>query len=149
MNKKTHLAIGLAIGLYFVRFATYKLSFIPIVLFSSLLPDIDSTSSSLGERRIFRPIQLFFKHRGPLHSFTVAVLISLIFLFFYPIIALPFFLGYSFHLFADSFTPRGIRPFWPLKTISSGVAKSGGVFDKGLFIIFIVLDIILLISFLN
>ncbi len=145
MNKKTHLAIGLAIGLYFVRFATYKLSFIPIVLLSSLLPDIDSASSFLGERRIFRPVQVFFKHRGPIHSFTVAVLISLIFLFFYPIVALPFFLGYSFHLFVDSFTPKGIRPFWPLKNVSSGIAKSGGILDKGIFSVFIVLDIALFI----
>lgn len=144
MLKRTHAAVGLVIGLYFLPFVTYKFLFVPIVLLSSLLPDIDSTYSSIGQRRVFRPVQLVFKHRGALHSFTFCVLISLFFAFFYPIIALPFFFGYGFHLLADSFTLAGIRPFWPSKSISSGMIKTGGAIDKIVFGISLLVSIILL-----
>jgi len=145
MLKRTHTAIGLVVGLYFLSFVTYKFSFIPIVLLSSLLPDIDSMSSSIGQRKIFRPVQVVLKHRGVLHSFTFCALISLVFAFFYPIIALPFFLGYASHLFADSFTVAGIRPFWPLKSSSSGIIKTGGVTDKMVFGISLIVSVFLFI----
>lgn len=147
MLKKTHSAIGLAVGLYFLPFATYKFSFIPLVLLASLLPDIDSASSSIGQRKIFRPAQVFLKHRGALHSFTICALISIVFAFFYPIVALPFFLGYGFHLFADSFTVEGIRPFWPLKAASSGKIKTGGVVEKAIFGVFLLASIFFFLIF--
>jgi membrane-bound metal-dependent hydrolase YbcI (DUF457 family) len=145
MIKKTHLAIGLALGLYFLPFMTHKALFLPIILIASLLPDIDSVNSSLGKYRIFRPIQSFFEHRGPLHSYTVLIILSLLLAFFYPIYSLPFFLGYSIHLFADSFTVRGIKPFWPFKYHTAGVIKSGGVVDKALFYTFVIIDLFLFI----
>ena len=145
MIKRTHLAIGLASALYFLPLVNNKLIFIPIVLIASLLPDIDSGFSQLGKKKIFRPVQVVFTHRGPLHSYTFCILFSLIFAFIYPIFALPFFLGYSFHLFADSFTVNGIRPFWPFKVQSSGVARTGGVVDRTLFLVFILIDIVLFV----
>ncbi len=145
MIKKTHLAIGLAIGLYFLSFVNHKFSFIPIVLIASLLPDIDSMSSSFGRRVIFRPVQVLFIHRGPLHSYTFCALFAFLFTLFYPVAALPFFLGYSFHIFADSFTVQGIRPFWPLKFQSSGVLRSGGIADRTLFGVFIIIDLVLFV----
>ena len=145
MIKKTHLAIGLAISLYFLPFVKYKLLFIPIILIASLLPDIDSRFSHVGKKKIFRPVQIFFEHRGPLHSYTVCIIISLIFAFFYPIFALPFFLGYSFHLLADSFTVRGIKPFWPLKYVSNGIIKTGGLTDRSIFWCFAVMDVFLFV----
>lgn len=145
MIKKTHLAVGLAVGLYFLPFVAHKFLFIPIVLLGSLLPDIDSATSYLGNRRIFRPVQFFFRHRGPIHSYTVCGIICLLFAFFYPIIALPLFFGYSIHLFLDSFTVNGIKPFWPLKLQSSGIVRTGGAIDKVIFSIFIIVDIFLFI----
>jgi len=145
MIKRTHLAVGLAIGLYFLPLVAHKFFFIPIVLIGSLLPDIDSATSTLGKRRIFRPIQVFLRHRGPLHSYTICALICLVFAFFYPVVALPLFFGYSFHLFLDSFTVSGIRPFWPLKVQSSGMARTGGVADKMLFSVFSLIDVFLFI----
>lgn len=137
------MAVGLAIALYFLPFANHKLLFIPVILISSLLPDIDSAFSVIGRKKIFRPVQMVLTHRGPLHSYTVCILISLLFAFLYPIFALPFFLGYSFHLFLDSFTINGIKPFWPLKYQSSGVVKTGGIIDTWIFLIFIIIDILL------
>lgn len=146
MQKKTHLAVGLALGLYFVPFVTQKILFIPLVLLASLLPDVDSTSSELGRRKIFRPMQVLFEHRGPLHSYTACILASILLTFLLPTFSLPLFLGYSFHLFLDSFTVMGIRPFWPLKFTSSGKVKSGGVVDRTLLWVFVVIDIFLLIK---
>ena len=93
-------------------------------------------------------MQWIFSHRGVIHSYTVCISVALIFAFFYPIFALPFFLGYSFHLLADSFTPRGIKPFWTLKFESKGVIKTGGKIESGVFAVFVILDFILLIALL-
>ena len=143
MIKRTHLAIGTAIFLYFLPFVRHKILFIPVVLISSLLPDIDSSFSQIGKKKIFRPVQAVFKHRGALHSYTVCIIISLVFAFFYPIIALPFFLGYSSHLLADSFTVMGIRPLWPLKYTSKGVVKTGSLVDRAIFFSFLIFDFFL------
>ena len=144
---KTHVAMGLAIALYFSGKVTFPFIFIPVVLFSSLFPDIDSGFSYLGRKPIFKPVQMVSSHRGIVHSYTMAIFLSLILAFFYPIFALPFFLGYSFHLFADSFTQQGIRPFWPLKSISRGAVTVGGKVDKTLFYTFALIDLVLLGSF--
>lgn len=54
------------------------------------------------------------------------LVITLFFALFFPVISLPFFLGYSLHLFADSFTIQGIKPFYPIKKVSSWKIKTGG-----------------------
>jgi len=145
---KTHVAIGLAVALYFAGKVTSPLLFVPVVLFASLFPDIDSGFSYLGRKPIFKPVQMVSSHRGIIHSYTMAIILSAALAFFYPILALPFFLGYSFHLFADSFTSQGIRPFWPLKAMSTGAVTVGGKIDKTLFYTFVFIDLVLLGSFL-
>ena len=141
---KTHLAIGIAVAIYFSNYVTNPFMFIPIVLIASLIPDIDSGFSYFGKKPIFRPLQWTTIHRGLIHSYTICILFSLIIALFLPLIALPFFIGYSFHLFADSFTLKGIKPFWPLKFVSKGHVKVGGKIDKTLFYTFVVIDIILI-----
>jgi len=142
---RTHLAIGIAVGLYFLPFVNNEIVFLPVVILASLLPDLDSGFSFLGKRKIFKPIQMMVNHSGLLHTYTFCVLISIILAFFYPVFALPFFIGYSFHLLADSFTILGIKPFWPFKAKSKGVVKTGGPIDKALFVTFMIIDIILVI----
>ena len=140
---KTHLVIGLAFALLFLPGVNHKLIFLPVVLICSLLPDIDSPGSQFGHHWYYRPLQFVSKHRGAFHSLTFCILGSLIFAFIFPILALPFFLGYSSHLIADSFTQEGITPFWPLKRVSSGIVRTGGHTEKGVFIVFLVVDVIL------
>ena len=53
-----------------------------------------------------------------------------------------FFLGYSLHLLADSFTKAGITPFWPYSRIAKGHLITGGVVEKGIFFMFVFLDIL-------
>ncbi len=63
---------------------------------------------------------------------------------FLPIIALPFFLGYGLHLFADSFTVRGIKPFYPYKKKSSWRIRTGGKSEVIVFVFFLIGDLGLL-----
>lgn len=145
---KTHLAIGLAVAIYFSAYVTEPWIFIPVVLIATLLPDVDSSFSYLGKKAIFRPFQWTTKHRGIMHSYTFCIFVSFFISFFYPVIALPFFVGYSFHLIADSFTSQGIKPFWPLKFVSKGPVKVGGKIDRTIFHIFVLINVVLILTFL-
>ncbi len=143
MIKRTHLAIGLALALLFLPNVNYKFVFFPIVLICALLPDIDSPDSYFGSSKLWRPLQLLVKHRGVFHSFTLCILVSVLFAFVLPIVALPFFLGYGSHLLADSFTQEGITPFWPWKRASQGALRTGGSMENGIFIGFIIINALL------
>ncbi|OIO81064.1 hypothetical protein AUJ84_01845 [Candidatus Pacearchaeota archaeon CG1_02_32_132] len=148
MLLRTHLAIGIAVGLYFLPFVNYEFIFVPIILISSLLPDADVFFPKF-RRKEFSNSQKDTDPRGILHTYTFCVGVSIIIAFIYPIVALPFFMGYSFHLLADSFTKAGIRPFWPFKTRSTGVVKTGGIVEKLLFITFTIIDVVLAIMTLS
>ena len=148
MNGKTHLAIGVFLTLLLLPSVTHRVIFVPIVLLASLLPDIDSAYSTFGHKRIFRPLQLFVKHRGIIHSLTFCVFITALFAFLIPVLALPFFLGYGGHLLADSLTLDGIRPFWPLKKRASGKILTGGMIEQGIFIALIAANVLLVVSLL-
>jgi inner membrane protein len=145
MQLKTHFAIGIAVALYFLPHVVNPGIFVIVVIFSSLLPDIDSGFSFIGKRPIFKPIQATTKHRGIFHTYTMAASIAIILTFTIPQISAAFFLGYTSHLFADMFTIRGIKPFWPYKKVSSGIVRTGGPIDKSIFISFAFLDILLII----
>jgi len=138
---RTHLAITALFVLVFLSSVQNKIVFAIVALLAAVLPDIDSDSSIMGKRKIFRPIQFLFGHRGFLHSFTFLFLLTFFFVLFIPVIAFPLFLGYSLHLFADSFTIQGIRPFYPLKKTYAGKFKTGGKIDLMLFISILIIDL--------
>jgi inner membrane protein len=146
MLKRTHLAVAFANGFYFLPYVSNKILFFPVVLLATLLPDIDTAFSSAGRHGIFRPVQWVFTHRGVIHSYTLAIFLSLLLAFFYPILAFPFFLGYSFHLFLDAFTVRGIQPFWPFKKRAEGMIRTGGAVENAIFVVVLIVDIGLLIK---
>jgi membrane-bound metal-dependent hydrolase YbcI (DUF457 family) len=54
----------------------------------------------------------------------------------YPILGLSFFVGYSIHLFIDSFTPEGIAFFWPYKKRSCWRIRTGSLIERSLFFFF-------------
>ena len=56
-----------------------------------------------------------------------------------------FFMGYSVHLIADSFTKSGIQPFWPLKTRSKGPISTGGKIEDSIFVFLVLVDAMLII----
>jgi inner membrane protein len=122
-----------------------KALFVIFVLASSILPDIDVRYSTIGKSKFARPFQLFVRHRDFIHSLTFCLVLTLLFALVYPLLALSFFIGYSIHLFIDSFTPEGIAFFWPYQKRSKGKIRTGSIVDKSLFFIFLSLDIIVLI----
>ncbi len=146
---KTHLVIGLAVALFFAPHVSDPVLFMPIVLFATLFPDVDSGFSYIGKNPLAKPVQMTTNHRGIVHSYTLCIFLSILIVFVYPPAALPFFLGYSFHLFADAFTVQGIRPFWPIKAVSKGVIKSGGITDKAIFYTLLFVDILLIVLMIS
>lgn len=127
---RTHVALGVFLALIALFSFHYNLLVFMMVIFASMLPDIDSTKSFIGNRILLRPLQWIIKHRGIFHSITFCFFVSWLIALIYPLLAFPFFLGYSSHLFLDSITIEGIVPFWPLKYKTEGVITTGGLVEK-------------------
>ncbi len=142
---RTHLLITVFFILLFISSVEYKLVFVLVALIATYIPDVDSKFSTIGKKKTFRILQFFIKHRGIFHSFTFLIVITLFFVLFFPIIALAFFLGYGLHLLADSFTIRGIKPFYPYKKKSSWKIRTGGKSETSIFLFFLIADFGLLI----
>lgn len=146
MLLRTHLLITLFFVLLFFPFVDYPFLFLGIALVSTYIPDID-LKYPVGRKTFFlRPLQGMFSHRGFLHSFIFLILITLGFVLFFPIMALPFFLGYSSHLMSDSFTVKGIRPFYPFGYSCSGRIKTGSISETNVLVFFILANLILILS---
>ncbi|MBI3623102.1 metal-dependent hydrolase [Candidatus Pacearchaeota archaeon] len=143
---KTHLAITVFFILLFLPAVNNKVVFVAVALIATFIPDIDSRYSTIGRKKLARVLQWFTKHRGLTHSLFFLILLTLILAFFIPVLAFGFFLGYSLHLLADSFTMYGIMPFWPSKISVSGGLRTGGKIEKALFFALIIVDIILLVA---
>ena len=141
---KTHFAITLFSVLFLIEHVQNKFIFVTIAFIATLLPDVDNGFSTLGKYNIFRPVQFFTRHRGLIHSFTFCLILTLILALYFPVYALPFFLGYALHLFADSFTINGIRPLWPLQKVSQGKIRVGGTIENVIFVSFCLIDAVLL-----
>ena len=142
---RTHLAVTLMAVLFLIDKVNYPYIFVAVIIIATFVPDIDTAYSSLGKSRIFRPLQVFVRHRGFIHSFSFLFMIILILILIYPISALPFFVGYGLHLFMDSFSIEGIKPFYPWGRTSSGKIKTGGKIEVALFLILIIIDLFLII----
>lgn len=145
MLVKTHFVITLFFVLLFIYSVQYKFAFVFVAFLACLIPDIDAGLSKFRTRKTLRISRFFIKHRGFIHSFTFLFIVTLFFVLFFSIVAFPFFLGYGLHLFVDSFTIQGIKPFYPLKKISSWKIKTGGKFELFIFVFFILIDLLLLV----
>ncbi len=143
MLKRTHIVLCLMALLLFLPHVSNKFAFIVVGLIASLIPDIDSISSTFGKR--VKIVGFFIKHRGFIHSFSFCMIVTFVLAVFLPVISLAFFLGYSVHLFADSFTVEGIMPFWPYDRISKGKLRTGGITETAIFACVIVVDVLLFV----
>ena len=141
MLNKTHLAVGGLFMLIFLPSVVHKWVYFGVFLVATLLPNLDVILSG-RKYLILKPMRLFFKKRGFLHSFTFCLVITILLAWFWPILAFPFFLGYGIHLLLDSWTVEGIMPFWPLRAVSKGRVTTGGGFEHILFYLAIVADVI-------
>ena len=129
----THIMFAFLLVFSFSEYFNNNL-FILLVLFFSILPDIDCYNSKIGRKNriISYLINIFFKHRGIFHSF---IPIMILFFLFYvsneKMIAFALLLGYSSHLILDAITVQGIMPFYPLtKKKIRGFIKLNGFFEK-------------------
>lgn len=146
---RTHLALIILLIILFLPHVSSKLIFIVVALAATFIPDIDTGFSTLGKMKGFRFLQFFVRHRGFLHSLTFCIIISILFAFFLPSIVLPFFLGYSVHLFLDSFTMEGIVPFWPYKKTSNWRFKTGSLIETSIFVFLVIIDLLLFVLYVK
>jgi membrane-bound metal-dependent hydrolase YbcI (DUF457 family) len=135
MNSRTHLLVAMFFGFLYFRYVPeldliQKFVFASFLISTSLLPDIDLPTSSLGKKHHF--ISAIVKHRGIFHAVWIP-LIALGLSRVYPLLIGPLmgiFMGYSSHLFSDMLTKEGIKPFTPLlKWKIRGPMKTGGMFE--------------------
>jgi len=139
--------IGFFASLFFIPNVNNKLVFLPIVLIASIIPDIDAVIAPKKDYKILRKLKTK-SYKDFMHSYTLCIVLSLLIAFFYPILALPFFVGYSFHLFFDSLTVGGTRPFWPLKVRSRGFIVPGGKAEKAITLILGFLSVLLILRYI-
>lgn len=149
MMFRTHLVFAFLVGLIFLELSRgNKYLFLAIILISGVIVDIDYPKSKVGRKFFFisKPVNFLFGHRSLFHSlFFVLILSFFVFLIFgdyYKAV----FIGYSSHLFLDSFTRQGIMLFYPFKFKVKGVIKTGKLFEGILFFVFIFLSLVKLIS---
>ena len=141
---KTHLAFGFLAGLLALNIfnPANVILFFTLVLIGSILPDIDHPKSKIGRK--IKIIGFLFEHRGFFHS-----LLFLIFLYIFSVLLfknnsfiLPLFIGYSSHLFIDSFNHLGIMPLHPLSRFRiKGFVKTGALAETMLFFGLVAIDI--------
>ena len=142
---KTHLAFSFLISLFLCPyFITPPLISIIIICFSSLLPDIDHPRSIITKKNPLNFLTKYiFKHRGILHSLFMPILLYLIFSLINKEMATLMFVGYTSHLFIDSFTKRGIKPLYPISTLKiNGNTRTGSFVER--FLLFLLIMIILI-----
>ena len=146
MYFRTHLIITLFAILLLWGVIDSKIYFVLFAVLGTLAPDIDTRHSKLGKKSIFRPIQFFFNHRGPIHSVFFMCLICIPLYFWHPAIAFGFALGYGLHLIADSFTRMGIYLFWPYQKRFYWKIKTGGNVEFFIFVLLIIVCFLLVLS---
>jgi len=84
MLLRTHLTISLAAMFLFLPYIDNQVAFVIVLLVSTVLPDIDTAKSLVGQGFLLRPLQWLTKHRGILHSFTFVIVLSALFAYFVP-----------------------------------------------------------------
>jgi inner membrane protein len=168
MRGTTHLAIGLLVALLVLlvlpAFASVvqlpsinPVVFIPLVLLGALLPDVDHENSKINRVvPVTRIIPWFFSHRGFFHSLWPPFII--LFMAFsaatstitavFPALGIYLVIGYISHLLSDMLTRAGIGPFHPLLRFRlKGPLRTGGIAELLLFMVIVVADALLIISF--
>ncbi|MCS7103720.1 MAG: metal-dependent hydrolase [Candidatus Korarchaeum sp.] len=123
MSKRTHVAFGLLLAA--LLFKVNLASFVPIVILSSMLPDLDLLLRSL----------LLIKHRKTFHNVwsldLVCASATRLVPDVFPFIAA----GILSHFIMGSLTKTGVMRLYPFsKSKLSGPFRTGGIFDNFLFL---------------
>ena len=139
---KTHIAFAFLISLFIYPYFTfYSILSIIIICISSILPDIDHPNSKISKQNPLRFITKYIlNHRGMLHSLFTPIFLYLLLAIIHKEFALLVFIGYTSHLFIDSFTKRGIKPLHPVLNFKiKGNTRTDSIIEKSLFFLIIIL----------
>lgn len=147
---RTHAAFGFLKGLLVMSFLNpaNQILFMIMVVFGSLFPDIDHPKAKIGSK--VKIVGWLFEHRGFFHSVFALFLFSLLifFLLKQKIYFWAFGTGFLSHMILDALNHKGIMPLHPLsKKRVKGFIKTNGFTENILFVIFIIIGILTLISF--
>jgi inner membrane protein len=143
---RSHVVFGLFLFFVLVNYIeSSKWLFLFGVLLGSILVDIDSKNSKVGNYFLLRPLQFFIKHRGIIHSLAFGFVVMILFGVFNVDLAFGFMIGFLGHLLLDSLTRQKIMPFWPLfrTKIGFGIIRTGGLIETIFFVLLLLLDIFL------
>lgn len=152
---KTHAMFGLFLTLLLINKISlpHPIIFAILVTAFSSIPDLDHPKSKLGRKLPFIsiPINLIFKHRGFFHSiFPPLILLIILYYFNLSFLGLAILGGYLVHLIGDSITREGISFLYPFtKFTLKGPIHTGGPLELVLFMIITILDIFLILKFVN
>jgi len=144
---RTHFAFALFLGLLFFNYFKWNKYFIILIVLSSCIVDIDHPRSRIGKKfpLIAYPINFIFGHRKFFHSLFALIIASLIIWNFFGEWWKPFFLGYFSHILLDGFTVQGVNIIYPFGKLElKGFIEVGKFTEMILFIIFVIVDLILL-----
>jgi len=137
MKWYTHVVFSFLISILF----KFDFLMILVCVFASLLVDIDTPKSKIGEKvKVFSWIlNKVFGHRKLFHSMFFAAILSIFIWIFSFKIAFAFFIGYLSHLLIDCLTKEGVMLFYPLKLKFKGFIRTGGILEHILLIILVFL----------
>jgi len=155
MMSRTHLAFGFLIGLLSLNYFNIPnvYVYLAILCVGSILADIDNSESRIGKRIkvVSWPIEKIFGHRNFFHSIFPLVIIFVLFFYIikWNVVGAALLIGYGSHIFIDMFTHMGVALFHPFhnKRIT-GFMKTGGVAEHALFFSIVLVDLILLSTFI-
>lgn len=143
---RTHITFGLFVYLLFFSYFHSPILTLVGFLIGIIIVDLDSKKSMIGKHWYFRPIQWFTKHRRFFHSFLFGILGTAIFAILSVELSFGFLVGFMTHIILDSQTLRGVSPLHPLtKTRIRGPIKTGGVLETIIFVLFLLLDALLVV----
>lgn len=125
---RTHVLISLVVYSIISKYVHIDkpvIYVIPLLIFATLLPDIDHKNSKIGK---FSSLHEVLDHRGITHTLAALVVLSL------PVLLLGgteyflvFWIGYSLHLIGDCFNIVGVKLLYPFsnRRVSLGLVKVG------------------------
>jgi|SRR3990167_9168769 len=135
---RTHLAAGFLVSIYLIRILNIEnqISFVAVLLFFSVFPDIDENTSKVWKK--LRPASYFASllgHRNLMHTIYFPVAISLTFTALnLRILGLAALVGYLLHISLDMLSKKGIAPFYPLSQKKiRGFMKVGSFAETAIF----------------
>ncbi|MCF7860929.1 metal-dependent hydrolase [Candidatus Woesearchaeota archaeon] len=133
MKFYTHMAFSLVLYsiVAYTQFIQFESWHIPLLLFSSILPDIDAKKSLIG--RFFSFLEL--EHRGFFHSVWFMAFATMVAYIISQTAAKILIIGIGSHLLIDQLNHKGLRPLYPIPFRIKGIVKSGYLADKLIFIL--------------